>query len=81
LHPIWEDHIGWIATTSGSLKIRQIQRRRQSRIWDLFAATPPRLGHDPAVFWKAARPTRPNALLRLDPTRIELTGLRHRSSG
>jgi hypothetical protein len=26
LHPIWEGRIGWIATTSGGLKICQIQR-------------------------------------------------------
>jgi hypothetical protein len=53
----------------------------RSRIWDLFAATPPPLGYDPIVSGRAARPIRPTALLRLDPTRIELTGLRHRSSG
>ena len=109
LHPIWEDHIGWIATTSGSLKIRQIQREPRvsltywdplqdnvhieavaavtgdaadkGRIWDLFAATPPPLGYDPAVFWKGGKTDPAYALLRLDPTRIELTGLRHRSCG
>jgi len=109
LHPIWEDHIGWIATTRGSLKIRQIGREPRvsltywdplqdnvhieavatvtddvadkSRIWDLFAATPPPLGYDPVVFWKGGKTDQAYALLRLDPTRIELTGLRHRSSG
>jgi general stress protein 26 len=109
LHPIWEDHIGWIATTRGTLKIRQIGREPRvsltywdplqdnvhieavatvtddvadkSRIWDLFAATPPPLGYDPVVFWKGGKTDQAYALLRLDPTRIELTGLRHRSSG
>jgi general stress protein 26 len=109
LHPIWEDHIGWIATTGGSLKIRQIRREPRvsltywdplqdnvhieavatvaddpvdkSRIWDLFATTPPPLGYDPILFWKGGTTDPAYALLRLDPTRIELTGLRHRSSG
>jgi general stress protein 26 len=108
LHPIWEDHVGWIATTSDSLKIRHIRREPRvsltywdaeqdnvhvealaavaedqadrSRIWELFAETEPPLGYDPATFWPSK--TDPAfALLRLEPTRIELTGLRHRSSG
>ena len=52
----------------------------RSRIWDLFAGTEPPLGYDPGLFW--ASETDPAfAVLRLEPTRIELTGLRHRSSG
>jgi general stress protein 26 len=51
-----------------------------SRIWDLFAGTDPPLGYDRAMFWPSK--TDPAfALLRLEPSRIELTGLRHRSSG
>jgi hypothetical protein len=36
LHPIWEDHIGWIATTRGTLKIRQIGREPRVSLtyWD-----------------------------------------------
>lgn len=36
LHPIREDHIGWIATTSGSLKIRQVGREPRVSLtyWD-----------------------------------------------
>jgi general stress protein 26 len=108
LHPIWEDHVGWIATTSNSLKIGHLPPRAagepdywdaeqdnvhveavatvaqdqadRSRIWELFAGTEPPLGYDPALFWPSK--TDPAfALLRLEPTRIELTGLRHRSSG
>jgi general stress protein 26 len=109
LHPIWEDSTGWIATTSNSYKIRQLQQeptvsltywdQRQDnvhiegvltvvddqgdreRIWDLFASTPPPLGSDPILFWKGGKSAPSYALLRLDPTRIELTGLRQRSAG
>ena len=108
LHPIWEGPIGWIATSAGSFKIRQLRHEPRisltywdaeqdnvhieatateapdpadrRRIWDLFVTTPPPLGYDPALFWPA--PTDPAfALLRLAPTRIELSGLRHRAAG
>ena len=108
LHPIWEDHVGWIATSSGSPKIEHLRyearvsltywdpeqdnvhveavatvapdQADRDRIWDLFAGTEPPLGYNPGVFWPSK--TDPAyALLRLKPTRIELTGLRHRSSG
>ena len=63
LHPIWESHVGWIATTSGSPKIEHLRHEaRVSLTWPSKT--------DPAF-----------ALLRLEPTRIELTGLRHRGSG
>jgi hypothetical protein len=39
------------------------------------------LGYDPIVFWKGGKTDPSYALLRLDPTRIELTGLRQRSAG
>jgi general stress protein 26 len=109
LHPIWEGSTGWIATTSGSFKMRQLRRdprvsltywdqthdnvhieavatvaeddADRHRIWDLFVATPPPLGYDPIAFWKGGRTDPAYALLRLTPTRIELTGLRHRSTG
>jgi general stress protein 26 len=109
LHPIWEQHIGWIATTRQSLKIRHLQREPRvsltywdpeqdnvhveavativddpavrDRIWDLFATTPPPLGYDPILFWKGGKRDPAFGLLRLDPTRIELTGLRHRAAG
>jgi general stress protein 26 len=109
LHPIWEDHVGWIATTAGSLKLRQLRHdprvsltywdqlqdnvhieavateaadpADRHRIWDLFAATPPPLGYDPTAFWTGGRTDPAYALLRLDPTRIELTGLHHRATG
>jgi hypothetical protein len=55
-------------------------QRDRSRIWELFADTEPPLGYDPALFWPSK--TDPAfALLHVEPTRIELTGLRHRSSG
>ena len=83
LHPIWEDHVGWIATTSDSLKILHI--RREPRViltyWDAeqdnvhveAVATVAEDQRDRSRIWEL--------LLRLEPTRIELTGLRHRSSG
>jgi hypothetical protein len=39
------------------------------------------LGYDPILFWKGGKSDPSYALLRLDPTRIELTGLRQRSAG
>ncbi|WP_170317066.1 pyridoxamine 5'-phosphate oxidase family protein [Acrocarpospora corrugata] len=35
-HPIWEGHVGWIASTSGSLKLRQIVREPRISLtyWD-----------------------------------------------
>ncbi|MGH3880605.1 MAG: pyridoxamine 5'-phosphate oxidase family protein [Actinophytocola sp.] len=66
-------HVEAIATVAADQADRD-------RIWQLFATTEPPLGYDPVLFWPSS--TDPVfALLRLDPTRIELTGLRHRSSG
>jgi general stress protein 26 len=46
----------------------------RARIWALYRETPPPLGYDPAPFWQT--PTNPAfGLLRIDPTRIEVTGL------
>jgi general stress protein 26 len=109
LHPIWEQHIGWIATGRHSYKIRQLQREPRvsltywdpeqdnvhieavativddpavkDRIWELYAATPAPLGYDPILFWKGGKTDPAFGLLRLEPTRIELTGLRHRAAG
>lgn len=45
------------------------------RVWDLFKATPPPLGYDPALFWPAG-PEEPGfGLLKLTPWRIELSAL------
>ena len=109
LHPIWEQHTGWIATGRQSYKMRHLgheprvsltywdpeqdnvhieavativdDRAAKDRIWDLFVATPPPLGYDPILFWKEGKGDPTYGLLRLDPTRIELTGLRHRAAG
>src|SRR5262245_31704745 len=64
----------------GVLTVVDDQNDRE-RIWDLFAETPPPLGYDPILFWKGGKSDPSYALLRLDPTRIELTGLRQRSAG
>jgi general stress protein 26 len=46
----------------------------KDRIWTLLRTTAPPLGYDPAPFWR--EPANPAfGLLRLDATRIELTGL------
>jgi general stress protein 26 len=64
----------------GVLTVADDQADRD-RIWDLFAGTPPPLGYDPTLFWQGGKTDPSYALLRLDPSRIELTGLRHRSAG
>jgi general stress protein 26 len=53
----------------------------RSRIWELFLTTPPPLGYDPAQFWPDGPAGASFGLIRLEPTRVELTGLRHRGSG
>lgn len=46
----------------------------RDRIWALYRETPPPLGYDPAAFWQS--PTNPAfGLLRIDPTRVEVTGM------
>lgn len=56
-------------------------RADKARIWDLFVSTPPPLGYDPILFWKGGKDDPNYGLLRLDPTRIELTGLRDLATG
>jgi general stress protein 26 len=103
LHPIWDAHTGWVATSRHGLKVRHLaheprvgltywdptqdvvtvqataswadDRPTRDRIWQLLCTTAPPLGYDPAEFWPGG-PTDPAfGLLRLDPTRIEITGL------
>jgi general stress protein 26 len=45
----------------------------RARIWDLFRTTPAPLGYDPASFWPGGWSDPRFALLRLDPTMIEVT--------
>lgn len=48
---------------------------QKRRIWDLFKATPPPLGYDPAIIWSGAHA--PDfGLLKLTARRIEVHGLR-----
>ncbi|HZP58340.1 MAG TPA: pyridoxamine 5'-phosphate oxidase family protein [Dehalococcoidia bacterium] len=53
------------------------QRRR---IWELYKSTPPPLGYDPGIIWKA-----PDGddfgVLRLDPLWIDLRGLAEMATG
>jgi general stress protein 26 len=45
------------------------------RIWDLYKATPPPYGYDPAMIWREG-PGQPDfGVLRLTPRRVELYGL------
>ncbi len=47
----------------------------RERVWQLYLTTPPPLGYDPGHFWPA-RPSDPAfGLLRLRPTRIDISGL------
>lgn len=75
----WDPHQDNIHI-EGVLTVADNQLDRE-RIWDLFASTPPPLGYDPILFWKGGKTDPSYALLRLDPARIELTGLRQRSAG
>ena len=45
------------------------------RVWNLFRATPPPYGYDPAEFWPSGPRNAPFGVLRLEPTRVEITGL------
>jgi len=56
-----ECHAAWV-TEAGEIR----------RVWDLLAATPPPVGHDPATIWPAG-PSDPGfALLRLEPWRLRV---------
>jgi general stress protein 26 len=52
----------------------------RARVWSMFETTPPPLGYDPALFWKAPDDAG-FTTIRLDPVRVELTGLRQRGAG
>jgi general stress protein 26 len=52
----------------------------RARIWRLYLATPPPLGYDPVDFWPAGPDDPGFGLLRLRPTRIDVTGLKSSST-
>jgi general stress protein 26 len=47
----------------------------RTRVWELYRTTPPPLGYDPGDFWPAGPDDPAFGLLRLTPTRIDITGL------
>jgi general stress protein 26 len=47
----------------------------KSRIWDLFASTPPPVGYDPIAFWPGGKQDPTFGVLRLTPWRIEVVSL------
>lgn len=47
----------------------------RERVWQLYLTIPPPLGYDPADFWPAGPDDPAFGLLRLRPTRIDITGL------
>jgi len=47
----------------------------RARIWRLYRTTPPPLGYDPGGFWPGGPGDPAFGLLRLSPTRIDITGL------
>ena len=53
----------------------------KSRLWDLFAATPPPIGYDPIAFWPDGKQDPTFGVLRLTPWRIEVTSLADLVSG
>ena len=42
----------------------------RARVWELFRAAPPPLGHDPAAIWPDGPSTPDAGVLRLDPWRL-----------
>jgi hypothetical protein len=56
-----ECHAAWVGAPA--------ERRRA---WDLIAATPPPVGHDPAAIWPDGPESPGFALLRLDPWRLRV---------
>ena len=47
----------------------------RARIWQLYRTTPPPLGYDPGGFWPGGPDNPAFGLLRLSPSRIDITGL------
>ncbi len=47
----------------------------KSRLWDLFARTPPPVGYDPIAFWPGGKDDPTFGVLKLAPWRIEVTSL------
>lgn len=47
----------------------------RERVWQLYLTTPPPLGYNPGDFWPAGPNDPAFGLLRLRPTRIDITGL------
>lgn len=47
----------------------------REHVWQLYRTTPPPLGYDPGDFWPAGPNDPAFGLLRLRPTRIDITGL------
>ena len=47
----------------------------RERVWQLFLTTPPPLGYDPGDFWPGGPDDPAFGLLRLRPTRIDITGM------
>ena len=50
---------GWVADAG-----------ERARVWELFRAAPPPLGHDPAAIWPDGPSTPDAGVLRLDPWRV-----------
>lgn len=53
----------------------------KERIWNLFKATEPPLGYDPAMIWPDGHTTPGYGLLKLTPWRIEISGIYEMSAG
>ena len=51
------------------------------RIWDLYKNTPPPLGYDPGMIWRAGPDDPGYGLLKLTPWRIEISSIMDMMSG
>jgi general stress protein 26 len=47
----------------------------KERIWAMYQSAPPPLGYDPGLFWRGGPADPAFGVLRIDPTRIELTSM------
>lgn len=47
----------------------------RQRVWEMFKATPPPLGYDPAMIWQGGPLSEDFGVLRLEPWRVEMWSL------
>ena len=71
---LYWDQTQEVVTVEGTATWEDEQFEKQ-RVWDLFRSTPAPVGYDLLQFWPGGPMDPTYGLLRIEPTRIELTGL------